>query len=84
MSYWNYRVIKRKLPDGTHSFGIHEVYYNVKNEIEMYSENPEQIVGETLKELHETCEHMAASLYKPVLIEGNIKLVNANESQEKI
>jgi hypothetical protein len=73
MSYWNYRVIKKKNQDGSFSFGIHEVYYNDKNEIKMYSENPEQIVGETLEELHETCELMAASLYKPVLIEGNIK-----------
>lgn len=48
--HWNYRVVKYDRTDEVY-FQIHEVYYNEKNEIEAYTENPVNPFGNTKEEL---------------------------------
>jgi hypothetical protein len=36
---WNYRIMKRKNETGEYEFGIYEVYYDEKGNIESWTEN---------------------------------------------
>lgn len=64
---WNFRVIKHKTaPTGNTAldrvtpkewYGLHEVYYNDKGEIDGWIEEPE-VTGETLEDLRGTIDLM--------------------------
>lgn len=71
MNHWNHRVIRKEQTDVAGqtwvSFGIHEVYYNDKNEPVACTENAVDPHGETLEELQEVMQWFAQALEKPVL-----------------
>ncbi|WP_431610397.1 hypothetical protein [Chryseobacterium sp. 'Rf worker isolate 10'] len=69
-SYWRYQVINRGTEDEP-SFGIHEIYFNIKkNGDNVWTENPENL-GEydNLEELIGSLEMMLkdAKKYSPLL-----------------
>lgn len=63
---WDYRVIKYNT-NGNVYYKIHEVYYNEKGEIELYTEEPIEPHGDTLEELIKDIEFMAEATKKPVI-----------------
>lgn len=73
-SWWDYRIIRDKVsittPDDeveeVEGFTICEVYYGPDGEIQYWSE-PIPAGGESLQELWEDFNRMAAAFYKPVL-----------------
>ena len=67
---WEYRVIKT-IEDDFENFSIHEVY----DDINLWSVNGIEPLGETLAELREDLKMMLRALDKPVLEEVNDKLV---------
>jgi len=60
---WNYRIIQ-KLDQTT---GVHEVYYDEKQRINMWSEQPCLPLGESSDELKKDFELMMKALDKPTL-----------------
>jgi len=66
---WNYRLIDI---DGL--IGLHEVYYNVKGRIELYSETPEQVAwaGYTTEDIKQSLLMYLEACGKPVLLEENL------------
>lgn len=89
MSYWNHRVLKRTykptLTDRTPhiEFGIHEVYYNDKNEIEMWTEDQMAPRGQTLEELAKDLQWFVDALKKPVLDEEELERANWQRSYDE-
>ena len=63
---WNYRVIKHTTDDVIY-YGIHEVYYDDKQEPSSYSEDSIAPYGQTLEEIKSDLEKMVTALSKPVL-----------------
>ena len=66
-SYWNYRVLKYKVEDGSDAYGIHEVQYNVKGDIIEVSEFPTEVFGITLDDLKEGIGKIEQALSKDVI-----------------
>ena len=71
MSHWNYRVVRRKRtdPDGKvfEGFAIHEAYYDDAGRVWAITENGSEPYGETLEEMREDFDGMAAALDAPAL-----------------
>jgi len=63
---WNYRVIRHK-NDGDEWLAIHEVYYDDDGSSELTTQDPSDIVGETVESLRDTLEYMLESLDKSIL-----------------
>ncbi|OHD71510.1 MAG: hypothetical protein A2W19_16005 [Spirochaetes bacterium RBG_16_49_21] len=66
MSYWDYRVIRKTQNDAV-SYEIHEVYYNDKDEIESWTEEPVSPMGETCNELRNDIFYFMSAFRHPVL-----------------
>jgi hypothetical protein len=64
---WNYRIMRTLCPDGTPSYGIHEVYYGQDGEVRNWTANDVGPHGETLEELASDLAHVFDALRKPVL-----------------
>lgn len=69
---WNYRVVRKNVYMGKTiapevQFGIHETYYNDKDEPTAITTDHMRPYGETLEELKSDLEKMVAALDKPVL-----------------
>jgi hypothetical protein len=73
---WNYRVIMRTYTNKDSSvdnlFGIHEVYYTKKHEVDMWTEKPVDAFGTTLEELRKCYDLQAEAFTAPVLIETEL------------
>ena len=67
MTTWNYRVMTRALPDGVHTYAIHEVYYDDLGLVETWTEAPDGPMGDTLAELRSDHRMMAEAFELPVL-----------------
>ena len=39
---WNYRVVRRRAPNGDIYYGLHEVYYDQHGKIELWCETPDE------------------------------------------
>jgi hypothetical protein len=76
MSHWNHRVLKQILPDDTEWYTVREVYYNDDGSIFAYTEDPVEIVGESIAELRQELEWILACLDKEILVEGEVEFVN--------
>jgi hypothetical protein len=64
---WNHRVV-RKRQDGETWLGIHEVFYDLPDESgPAWTNDPIEVVGETIEELRDTLNHMLACLDKPII-----------------
>jgi hypothetical protein len=70
MSYWNYRIVKRTVDDAV-TFGVHEVFFNDRNEIESWTGEPVEPAGESLGELREDVFHFMSAFRRPVLVEAS-------------
>lgn len=44
--YWDYRITRETLPDGSHLYALREVYY-VDNKPEAWSLEPDRFVGDS-------------------------------------
>jgi hypothetical protein len=67
MNHWNYRIIKQVGQDGMNSFGIHEVYYNDKNEIQGFTEESIVPACPTIEGIFEEFELMKKAKDLPTL-----------------
>lgn len=69
--YWNYRIIRKKYIhwDGSieYNYAIYEVYYNMDNTINYWTENPISIGGGDKDELKKDYEYYGEAFKKPVL-----------------
>ncbi len=83
MAYWNYRIIKRTAEESA-TYGIHEVYYDKKDEAESWTGEPVEPMGESLGELREDIFHFMSAFRYPVLVEaeesGKKRLIAEDES----
>lgn len=67
---WNYRVIrKRHTESDTVTYQIHEVYYGEDREIERWTEDPVEPLGETAAELREDIKYFLQAFRLPILEE---------------
>jgi len=68
---WNYRVVhavyKPGTPDEDHTYSLHEVYYNDRGEITLWSKDSISAIGGTADELLADLTRMAEAHKKPVL-----------------
>lgn len=88
MSYWNYRVIRKRYPDSDAiSYQIHEVYYADNGSIEHWTEDPVQPFGESAAELREEIRFFLHAFRRPILewteVDGEGALI-ANEDDSPI
>ena len=58
---WNYRVVKHVDPKGCEYFGLHEVHYDKRGRVILWTEEPAE-VGTTLAELLGTIERQGAAV----------------------
>jgi len=82
MSHWNHRVVKETLPDGSEQFSVRETFYNVDGSIYAYTQNPVNIVCESIEALREYCGWVLAALDKPVLVDGKVEFVERDNDDE--
>ncbi len=69
MSFWNHRVVHRYHEENdTHTYHIHEVYYDENGSIEGWTESAIEPFGETPSELREDIRHFIKAFQKPILI----------------
>jgi hypothetical protein len=69
MSFWNHRVVNKYHEENdTHTYHIHEVYYNENGSIEGWTESAMEPFGETPSELREDIRHFIKAFQKPILI----------------
>ncbi|MDE2888456.1 MAG: hypothetical protein OXR72_09570 [Gemmatimonadota bacterium] len=67
---WNYRVIRKHHADtDTSTYHIHEVYYGEEREIERWTEDPVEPLGETAAELREDIRYFLQAFRLPILEE---------------
>ncbi len=66
MSYWNYRIIRNTTNDAV-TYEIHEVYYNDRNEIVSWTEDPMCPLGESAGELRNDIFYFMSAFKFPVL-----------------
>lgn len=76
MSYWNHRVVKQILPDGSEWFSVREVFYNEDGSIFAYTEKPVDICGESIEEMREYCQWVLNCLDQDMLIDGQVEFVH--------
>lgn len=65
---WNYRIMRRNYDDiGEILYKIHEVYYDKKGNVIMWTEDSTSPSGDTPEELKEDFEYFKKALSKPIL-----------------
>jgi len=69
--YWNYRIIKRELPNGEVTYGIYEVHYDMEGNFRAHTENPMCVIGESIEDLKYDIENLKESLSKDILTYQN-------------
>ena len=84
MSYWNQRVVLKKLEDGTDWYSIREVYYNDDGTIYAWTEDAMEISSESLDGLKRYVQQVLACLDKPVLIDGEVKFVSYDSDKDNL
>ena len=50
---WSYRIIRRRDPDGTPSFALHEAYMDSEGRVYAITKEPAVAIGDTPAELYE-------------------------------
>ncbi len=65
---WNHRVIRRTHPQWKRPyFAVHEVFYDEDDVPYLVTQEPVDVGGESLDEVRQSLEMMAAALEKPVI-----------------
>lgn len=67
MTSWDYRVLEKKMPDGTSMLGIHEVHYAADGSICDWTIAPVRLVGESLDEVRQALGAALRGAKLPVL-----------------
>jgi hypothetical protein len=62
---WDHRVV-RKIHHGEQSLGIHEVFYD-EDAGTSWTEDPVEVVGDSIEDLRETLERMLSCLEQPII-----------------
>lgn len=66
---WNHRVLKHKGYNGEEYYAIHEVFYSMDGlGTKAWTENPTEIVGESIEDIRETLLRMLDCLDKEVIV----------------
>lgn len=81
MFRWNYRVIKDFLSDGKDWYSVHEVFYE-DDSIYTYTEDSISVEGNSIDEIRELCTLILKCLDKPILIDGEIELIEFDFDEE--
>ena len=68
---WNYRVIKKVTKEEI-IYGIYEVYYNDKEEIDSWTTNPTDLSNDTFDGLRDNYLMMAEVFINPILDEQEL------------
>ena len=88
MSYWNHRVIhKYHEKQDSHTYQIHEVYYDDNGKIEGWTESATEPFGETPSELREDIRYFIKAFQKPILksiVEGGEEILVVDEEAPEI
>lgn len=63
---WNYRIVRKKHPDGSYTFGMHEAYYRRRHDTHPYfiTENPIPIDADSIKDMEWMLEEFAKAAEK--------------------
>lgn len=70
--YWNHRVMRTVDDQGDVTYGIHEVYYNAKDEPEGWTQDPVPLMADTEEDLRDLHEIMSMAFTKsPLDKKGN-------------
>lgn len=70
IEYWNHRVMATIESDSLY-FAIHEVYYDTNNTPILYTEEPLQIINDSIAEMKQDLEYMLTCLNHPILWTGD-------------
>jgi len=85
MSHWNHRVVKKTYENDTEEYSVRETFYNDDGSIMSYTEDPADVVAETMDGLRQYLEWCLKSLDDPILIDGEVEFVDdvdySDESQ---
>lgn len=84
MSHWNHRVVRETNEDGTYYYSVREVFYNNDGTIFAYTKNPVKICGESIEDLKEYTQWVMDCLDKPILIDGEVELVDDGVDDENV
>lgn len=84
MPYWNHRVVKQHLEDGTDWYSVRETHYNDDGTIYAYTKDPVDISGESIEEMREYCQWVMNCLDKEILVDGEVTFVNRDTDTDVI
>ena len=83
---WNYRIIKHDTDKSGH-FAVHEVYYDGKGNVEAWTEDPIELIGESKRDIIKDIGYVTAEIKQPILNESellkNLQSKKRNESNKK-
>ena len=69
--FWDFRIIKHDTIKPAY-FAVHEVYYDDNHQVEAWTEDPIDIVGESKKEILNDIENVFTDIKQPILIESEL------------
>ena len=72
---WNYRVMRTVVDDEV-MYGIHEVYYNEKDQPESWTQDPVSPLVDSEEELKDVLRLMSEALDKPVLDKKGTNIID--------
>ncbi|MBI2009336.1 hypothetical protein HYS84_02900 [Candidatus Saccharibacteria bacterium] len=70
--HWNYRIIEHDKSKPAY-FAVHEVYYDEKGNIEGWTEDPINVVGDNKTEVTMIIQHISADTKRPILKESELE-----------
>lgn len=65
--FWDYRVVRKKEPNGSMIFGVHEVFYNKHGKPQFCSSRPIEPMNENISGLRTSVCQMMKAFDKPIL-----------------
>lgn len=81
--HWNYRVLKTTHGDNDPSYGVHEVYYDEKGALRLYTLDPVAVVGDSVEDLSNILAKMARGVGEPVLTQGDFPQSPPSDQAER-
>ena len=82
MTHWNHRVVKEKLGDEDW-YSVREVFYNDDGSIYAYTDDPVDIVGNSVEDLRKYTQWVLNCLDKDILIDGEVEFIDPDEIEAK-
>lgn len=69
---WNYRVVRKRYPDGSVTYHIWKLYYGDDGTIERADDEPERLISQEVAELREHVGLLSHAFRHPVLEEREV------------